>query len=703
MRRACAVFFLLVWGLSSGALFLHWEKARQQRLSESNVVLATTYRASVAMYRLSTEILFEDVIQRPEIVATFAEGVLGSPATRDQARGKLYRQLAPAYTHLKTRGIHQLHFHTADGHSFLRFHAPDKFNDPLFDIRPSVFQANTQKRSTFGFEISRMNASFRYVFPLSRHGQHLGSVETGITFRAICEAMVDIAPGHEYLLALKKGPIERTLFREQLSLFATAPLHDDFLVEDSSLHLPGSPPPPSAEAQALNARLKGDLRVQRGMLAGETFTVPVAVEGNDWAVAFVPVTDLLGKNVAYLISYSPAPFLADLRRDLLVDLLFATLAWGGLFWLTLRLFNSHASLHREKQYLQIVADTIADGLFVMDPQGRIVQVNPAFTDILGYQAGEIVGKVGHNLFHVHEDGNEHSPAAECSIISATREGRQYTGEESFRHKSGRILTVELSCKPFIRKTDLEGSVTAFRDITERKAIEVRLQENDRIKSEFIATASHELRTPLTIIQGYTELLKDCNDLSPEQVRECESIIYDKAVALEKLIDELLDVSRIESGRPLCLDFAAVDIVEEIRQTLAHFQKEAADHDFSAVLPETKIILQVDRFKILQVFENLLNNAVKFSPAGSEITVSGAILGGHFQVTVADHGVGIAPEKQKHIFDKFFRVDTSNTALAGFGLGLYLVKRIVEAHQGMIWVESTLGEGTRFFFTLPLNR
>jgi PAS domain S-box-containing protein len=427
----------------------------------------------------------------------------------------------------------------------------------------------------------------------------------------------------------------------------------------------------------------------------------VTTDSGDFSVSFEPIMDLLGENVAYVISYAKAPFLADLRHDFSLNLMFATLTLGGLFWLSLRLLNAYATLRQEKKHLQIVTDTIADGLCVMAPQGHIVQINPAFTEILGYQADEIIGQVGHNLFHFNGDGSR-LPLAQCPIISAMSKGEDYAGEEVFRHKNGQLLTVELSCKPIIQKARIDSSVFIFRDITKRKATEERLQENDRIKSEFIATASHELRTPLAIIQGYTELLRENAGLSAEQMRDFETIIYDKSVALEKIIDELLDVSRIESGRPLCLDFMQIDIVDEIRQVVAQFEREAATHRFSTTLPEAGFSLFADRFKIIQVLDNLLNNAVKFSPAGSEVVVSGILLDDCFQVMVADEGVGIAPEKQEHIFDKFFRVDASNTALSGFGLGLYLVKRIVEAHGGKIWVESAIGQGAKFFFTLPVK-
>lgn len=702
MRIACTIVFLLIWGLSAAFLYNHWTVEQQKRLHENNLVLATTYRASVAMYRLSTEILFTQVIQRPEVIATFAEGVLGQGKTRDLARGRLYRQLAPAYDHLRQRGIRQLHFHTADGHSFLRFHAPDKFGDPLFDVRPSVRLANTQKSATFGFEVGRMNSGFRYVFPLFRGGQHLGSVETSITFRSISEAMAEIDPGREYLLVLNRSIVDRTLFEDRRTLYGRSPIHDDFVVEDFHLRLPGSPSPLTATVQALNTQLKKDPDVLKGMPTGRPFSVTVSADDGDFSVSFEPIRDVLDENVAYVISYAKAPYLADLRRDFFLNIVFATLTLGGLFWLTLRLLSAYATLRQEKQHLQIVTNTIADGLCEMDTLGRVVQINPAFTDILGYRADEVIGQVGHNIFHVQGDGSTCLPLAQCPIVSAISKRADYSGEEFFRHKDGQVLTVELSCKPIITETRLDSSVFVFRDITKRKATEERLQENDRIKSEFIATASHELRTPLAIIQGYTELLRESEGLSAQQMRDFETIIYDKAVALEKIIDELLDVSRIESGRPLCLDFVQLDIVDEIREVVAQFEKEAADHRFSTNLPAAGFNVFADRFKLAQILENLLNNAVKFSPAGSEIVVSGAVMDDCFQVMVADAGVGIAPEKQAYIFEKFFRVDASNTALSGFGLGLYLVKRIVEAHGGKIWVESALGRGSTFFFTLPIN-
>ena len=140
--------------------------------------------------------------------------------------------------------------------------------------------------------------------------------------------------------------------------YYASPFNDSFIVEDPELRLPVSPPPLSTAAQTINAVLRQDPRVEQGLAAGRAFSLAVATADGDWTVAFEPVDDILGKNVAFVIAYTRAPFLAKLRRDLLLELLLATLALGGLYWTALRLVNSHESLRREKHHLQLITDTI---------------------------------------------------------------------------------------------------------------------------------------------------------------------------------------------------------------------------------------------------------------------------------------------------------------------------------------------------------
>lgn len=700
MRLALVAAFLMAWVLGASVLHTRWQEKERLQLAEHTSVVATTYRACVAMFHLTTETFIRQVVERREVLETFARGQRGTELQRSRARGELYRLLASAYADLDQHGIHQLHFHTLDSRSFLRFHAPDKYNDALAEIRPSVGMVNRDQRAVFGFEIGRFGLGFRYLYPLVYQGHHLGSVETGVTFRAISEAMAQIDPGREYLLTLRRDLVERKVFSEQRRLYVDSPVHADFLIEDPSLKIPGSPAPLSPVMQQLNVQLRRYPEVRTGMLTGKPFSLALSRDHDDWAVSFVPAENISGENVAYLVAYSHFPVVAELRREYQVSLVLLTLILAGLTGLSWWLLATHRTLRKDARQLQAITETIADGLYVMNPRGEIVQINPAFSKILGYRNDEIVGRVGHDLFHVHEGGSE-LPQEDCPILGATKVGATYHGEEQFRHKNGHLLTVEIDCQPLHLPDGTAGSVTAFRDISERKAAQLRLVESDRIKGEFIATASHELRTPLTVIQGYLELLLANEELSVEQVREIERVVYDKALALEKIVEDLLDVSRIETGRPLTLERNDVDIVREVSEIIGQFRKEAPQHRFALGLPEQPVVLSLDKFKIMQVLENLLNNAVKFSPAGTEIRVVGKQSADRFELRVIDQGIGIDPEDQAHIFDKFHRVDNSNTAVAGFGLGLYLARRIVEAHAGELQVESELGQGATFILSLPL--
>ena len=410
-----ALLFLLAWGLS--ALFLHDNRQDKERqhLAENNVVAATTYQASVATYQLATDLLFAEIMEHDNVLDTFAAGVKAVGPERDRQRGKLYRLLAPTYAQLRQRGIRQLHFHTADGHSFLRFHAPHLCDDPLFDARPTIRLANSERRPVTGFEAGKNVSGFRYVHPVFRGEEHLGTVETSVTFRSIRAAMTGIDPTREYTLVLRREQVEAVLFDEQRPLYETAPLNDDFLIEDPHLRLPDSAPPPSDSVRRLDRLLREQPRVQAGMKKGEAFTVPLFTEAEDWAVSFVPVQDILGRQAAYIVAYDRNPFSATLRRDFYLSLGLTTLFLGAFAWFTWGLLRSRGRLRREKRQLQTITDTIGDGLYVMNGQGVIERVNPTFGKLLGYRPDEVVGRIGHGLFHVREDGAPFANPAECPI------------------------------------------------------------------------------------------------------------------------------------------------------------------------------------------------------------------------------------------------------------------------------------------------
>ncbi len=242
----------------------------------------------------------------------------------------------------------------------------------------------------------------------------------------------------------------------------------------------------------------------------------------------------------------------------------------------------------------------------------------------------------------------------------------------------------------------------------------RLQEADRVKSNFLATVSHELRTPLTSVIGYSEMLMEgiAGDLNEEQ-REYIQTVMEKGDQLLQLINGVLDISRMESGamqlsrEPFGLG-TIVDVAVNTVTPLARRKKIAITVELPTDLPQTV----GDRDRIRQVLINLLGNAMKFTPEGGSVTVGSRVdrrkqAGGGPETLkvvtwVRDSGIGIDAVHQKRIFDPFYQVDnTSTREYGGTGLGLSIVKRLIEAHGGNVWVESTPGKGACFFFTLPL--
>jgi len=238
-----------------------------------------------------------------------------------------------------------------------------------------------------------------------------------------------------------------------------------------------------------------------------------------------------------------------------------------------------------------------------------------------------------------------------------------------------------------------GMLLTIHDVTGEREVE-------RLKNELLSTAAHELNTPLTAIIGYSELMLASKQASLEDHREELTYVHQKAWALSKLVDDLLNVSRIEAGKEIPIVREEQDIVDVIRQVLYHVQHMTNRHNLEANLPSKPVILPVDRLKIEQVLENLLNNAIKYSPHGGLIRITGVEEPTGFHLSITDQGIGMTPEQADHAFDKFYRANSSTTAIGGTGLGLTIVKHIVDAHGGNVWLESVPDQGSTFHILLP---
>jgi signal transduction histidine kinase len=223
-----------------------------------------------------------------------------------------------------------------------------------------------------------------------------------------------------------------------------------------------------------------------------------------------------------------------------------------------------------------------------------------------------------------------------------------------------------------------------------------------MKSQLLATVSHELRTPLSSIKGFaTTLLRQDVQWDEATQREFLRIIEEESNRLEELIDNLLDMSQVEAGA-LRIRLQPVQLRQVVREAVEQAKRQTELHWFVVDLPGELPRVWADPRRIRQVLNNLLDNAIKYSPGGGQITITCEVESIGVTVSIADQGEGIPPEYLERVFDRFFQLDGANTRKAGgSGLGLAIVKGIIEAHRGTIWAESTLGQGSVFRFTLPV--
>lgn len=343
------------------------------------------------------------------------------------------------------------------------------------------------------------------------------------------------------------------------------------------------------------------------------------------------------------------------------------------------------------------------------PEGYISYANVAAERIFGIPIADQIGySVAHHpLAHLITDVDGRIlPPKDWSVNFALR-GETLNGREfMFTRPDGKKVVILASTAPlYTENGDITGAVSVYHDITERKSIEQH-------KNEFLSIASHELRTPITAIQGFAEILQlqasEGASLDSPQTLRAITNIAEQSQLLTHLIEEMLDISRIENAR-LSLDLAPHDILRTLKDVIESQTLTSKHHQLRLVLeglePNDTLIGNFDEDRTMQVFNNLISNAIKYSPARSEIEVGlrhtierpDEVL-----VWVKDQGIGIPTEEIPRIFERFHRAGNLERSMSGLGIGLYLVKEIVTRHNGKVWAESSEGNGSTFYVLLPLK-
>jgi two-component system phosphate regulon sensor histidine kinase PhoR len=344
--------------------------------------------------------------------------------------------------------------------------------------------------------------------------------------------------------------------------------------------------------------------------------------------------------------------------------------------------KQRAALQMQTQQ-EVLFDSIVEGVLLLDEHGRIQLANRAFASLFGV-AVDIRGRTLMEALRLHELAD---------LVKSLDSQKQVLGYDlKLSGLSERWLQVNAAAI-FTGDGQRHGTVLVFHDLT-------RLKKLESARQEFVANVSHELRTPLSLIKGYVETLLDGVRDNPEVATKFLQTIDRNAERLKLLIEDLLTISELESGR-VKLNLSAVALSPVVAKVLEDFKDRAAAKSIKLVSQAPELAVRADVDRLEQVLGNLVDNAIKYAGAECTVTVGGSAReGGQVEIFVQDDGPGIPPEALDRVFERFYRVDKARSReQGGTGLGLAIVKHLIQSHGGRVWATSKPGCGTTFYFTL----
>jgi two-component system phosphate regulon sensor histidine kinase PhoR len=340
----------------------------------------------------------------------------------------------------------------------------------------------------------------------------------------------------------------------------------------------------------------------------------------------------------------------------------------------------------ERAKLDLILSSMFEGVIVTDDNERIILMNPSLRKIFFVDTNP----EGKKPLEVIRN------TAVQDIVDKIIQGKQGLATEEITVNMPEEKILKVNGVPIVRNDKFEGAILVFHDITELRRLE-------QVRQDFVANVSHELRTPISSIKGYAETLLEGALDDKDNAKEFISIIYQDSNRLANLINDLLDLSKIESGK-MKMNFVSLDPISVIKRTVTVIENQAKAKSIPLKLnlPPSLPKIKADEARISQVMINLLDNAIKYSSENGSVSIAANVANNALQIDVIDTGIGISEKDLPRIFERFYRVDKARSReLGGTGLGLSIVKHIVQAHGGQVWVKSELGQGSTFSFTIPL--
>lgn len=355
------------------------------------------------------------------------------------------------------------------------------------------------------------------------------------------------------------------------------------------------------------------------------------------------------------------------------------------------------SASEQEAKAEAMFQSIGDGAITTDEFGRITRVNPAARHILGYKKKDLLGAWFPKKIVMVDAKDRPINMIDRPITKAFLTGKPIYQKGYYLRKNGQKIPVSINSSPILAAGRPLGAIEVFRDVSFE-------EEVDRIKSEFISLASHQLRTPLSSIKTYTHMLQDgyMGKVSAPQAEALQTIV-DATDRMNELISTLLNITRLESGaiatsmRPVRIDTLAREVIKELSVPATSRELNLT----ATISGKHSRSVRTDRAILKEIIVNLVSNAVKYTPPQGAIALKVRLRKDDVLVQVSDTGWGIPKYSQDQIFSKFFRAENiTRRETTGTGLGLYLVKGLVDSIGGKIWFESSEGRGTDFFLSLP---
>lgn len=625
----------------------------------------------------------------------------GSEADLTPIRQALLPILNGYWQKMTPYGASQLHLHLApDAFTLLRAHRPERHSDKLINIRPLIMHSINNAARVTGTELGVHGLGLRAVVPvLNSQGETLAVIELGFDLQNV------FSTRQEYI-ALRRSSMDSP--PEDIALLVkpdvTSALHND--VKANWLHTDFWSSP--SQDDMLQFWLDNKLIPEH---IDEPQQITLSFNQQTFAVSLLP-WPVWGQNTQQnrpLISVSWHDISQQLSAQQHTDKI-TWLIWALLCLITLALgVLLVAFLQRQarrevsqQQTLLKQSEQKLSALYQLSPlpillnrfsDGTFIEANPAITQLTGYSIDEI-----QRLSYWDLTPESYAEAEQQQLKSLTETGRYGPYVKHYKHKNGELIDIELNGVLFNDGQGERYIWTIIQDIREIKRVE-------KLKDDFVSTVSHELRTPLTSIAGSLGLVLGgaSGALTPKAERLL-SIAHKNSQRLNILINDLLDINKLMAGK-MRFNEALVSLPHLLQEAVEQNQPYAKQHDSNITLVNApQVPLLVDAARIHQVLSNFLSNAIKFSPANTEVRLNADVIDDRVRISVHDQGPGIAISDQHRLFQRFSQLEQHTAQVkSGTGLGLAISREIVLRSGGEIGVNSELGQGATFWLELPIYR